>query len=224
MSRPDNKKPEFPSMEMVVLAFQKGLARASQATNDASKHDPNFLTGRRALFAVNSLDVELRAGLKMVQNGNGEVEDRIRVDFNAPEETRSLLKFTVEPQPLDPVESPCVLLSRLDPLTEGDNGNNFLVWVIDGENRVVAEQDVSLLFIPAGGRKKAREVKTKTDLTGQLKFNIDPVEGSYHSTTVFKPRNFTLDMMTDWVVSAGTGGDEPIRSIELPVYSRRMKK
>jgi len=224
MSRPNNEKPELPSMEMVILAFQKGLARASQATNDASKHDPNFLTGRRTLFAVNSLDVELRAGLTMTQNGNGWVEDRIRVDFTAPEETRSLLKFTVESKPLEPVKGPCVLLSRLDPLTEGGNENEFLVWFIDGDNQIVPGQEISLLFTPAGGRKRERKVETKTDLTGRLKFSIDPVEGSYRSTSVFKPRNFKLDMTIDWVVSARVMGEKPIISIELPVYSRGMEK
>lgn len=224
MSRPDNKNPELPSMEMVILAFQKGLARASQATNDASKHDPDFLTGKRTLFAVNSLDVELRAGLTITRNSNGEIEDRIRVDFNAPEETRSLLKFTVESRPLEPVKGPRVMISRLNPLTETGNENEFLVWFIDGGNQIVTGQEITLLFTPAGDRKRKKKVESKTNLIGQLKFSIDPVEGSYHSTSVFKPRNFKLDMTLDWVVSATTGGKEPISSIELPVYRRGVKK
>jgi hypothetical protein len=228
MASENNEKSELPSLEKVILAFQKGLARASQATNDASKHDPNFLTGRRTLFTVESVDIELSAGLKMIKNGDDGLEDRIRVDFNAPEKTRSLIKFIVESKPLELITGPRTMLSRLDPLIENNNINQFLVWFVDHvdeEYKVVPATEITITFTPLDEEKRERKVEARTDLTGRLRFSINPVDGTYQSKSKFKPRNFRLDMSFDWVVSAfaRSKDKEPRISVELPIYKREVE-
>jgi len=234
MASENYEKSELPSLEKVILAFQKGLSRASQATNDASKHDPNFLTGRRSLFTVESVDIELNAGLKMIKSGDDGLEDRVRVDFNAPEKTRSLLKFTVESKPLEPITDPRIMLSRLDPLAENNNVNQFLVWYIDyvdasdskhEEYKLIPTKEITIIFTPLDKEKINRKLKTQTDLTGNLKFSINPVDGTYQSKSKFKPPKFKLDMSVDWVVSASAVGKdkEPRISIELPILKREVK-
>ena len=55
--------PGMPTLEEVLVAFQKGLARATLAAYNVSKADPEFARGARTLYVTEGLDVDLRAGL-----------------------------------------------------------------------------------------------------------------------------------------------------------------
>ncbi len=221
MGDTNNEEGNLPTLEMVLLAFQKGVARAAQATNDASKHDPNFLTGKRTLYAVDSLDVDLSAGLKINMEKGCASEDKIRVDFDAPAQNRSRLKFTVEPKPLEPINGPRILITRIHPLSEGKRVNHFLIWYIDENNLLKPSMDISIIFKPSGKGKTERILQTTTDLTGQFRFNIDPVSGIFESASTYKPRNFKLDMALDWFVSVRLKEKEEMVSIELPIVKQK---
>ena len=211
----DEKKQALPTLEMVLLAFQKGLARATQATNDSSKHDPGFLTGKRTLYSIDTLSIDLNAGLKLISNADGTFDDRIRLDFDAPASERSRLQFSVEPKPLEPLRGPRVFLSRID--AEMKRSNAFLVWYLSPENNIRPDMPVTLRFTPTGKGKDVRTVATRTDLGGQLKFQIAPT-GILTATSPFTPKNFKLNMAYDWLVVAEVEDQGLCESIVLPIY------
>lgn len=220
MSENGNKINVLPTLEMVLLAFQKGVARVTQATNDSSKHDPNFLTGKRTLYAVDSINIDLSAGVKMIPNEDGKLEDRVRIDFDAPEAERSRLQFSVEPKPLEPLKGPRIFLSRIDPLVDMNHRpNEFLVWYLSRKNNLRPDMPVTLIFTPTGKGKDVRKVETRTDLAGQLKFKIEHT-GVFKSTCSFKPKNFKLNMTFDWLVTAKVEDQGIWESIVIPIYKK----
>lgn len=214
-----NRTNEIPTLEMVLLAFQKGVARVTQSTNDSSKHDPDFLTGKRTLYVVDSINVELNAGVKMTAREDGKLEDRIRIDFDAPEGERSRLQFTVEPKPLEPLKGPRILISRIDPLTDMDRPNEFLVWYLNRKNNLSPDMPVTLKFTPTDKGREMKKVEAKTDLAGRLKFKIAPT-GEFKSKCAFKPRTFKLNMTFDWLVAAEVEDQGTWESIVMPIYKK----
>ncbi len=219
MSEKENKENVLPTLEMVLLAFQKGIARATQSTSDSSKHHPDFLTGKRTLYGVDSINIDLNAGVKMITREDGKLEDRVRIDFDAPEGERSSLQFSVEPKPLEPLKGPRIFLSRIDPLTDMDRSNEFFVWYLNRKNSLIPDMPVTLKFTPTGKGKDVRKVEVRTDLAGQIKFKIEHT-GEFKSTCSFKPLKFKLNMAFDWLVAAEVEDQGTWESIAMPIYKK----
>jgi|GEM_PF-6383093 len=160
MNTDDNDTQNLPTLEQVLLAFQKSMARVSQATNNASKYDPNFLTGKRSLFAVEALDIEMSAGLILGSVTTDPGDDKIHVDFEASKEARSSIKFRIEAKPLEQISGNRLMLSRLDPLKEKSNVNQFLVWFWNGKE-MVAKKKYICSSLPAGHRAEGNAWRQK---------------------------------------------------------------
>jgi hypothetical protein len=88
-----------PTLEDVIVAFQKSLARARNNAQIVSRRDRAVAQGEQPLFVVDAVDVNLRVGLEMVAPEADE-PDRILVDFSAPGEARSTIGFRVVIRPL----------------------------------------------------------------------------------------------------------------------------
>lgn len=90
-----------PTLEEVIVAFQKSLSRARTDAQVVSRRDKAIAEGDQPLFVVDALDVNLRVGLDMEAGSADEPRDRIRVDFSAPGDARSTIGFRVVIRPLD---------------------------------------------------------------------------------------------------------------------------
>lgn len=90
-----------PTLEEVIVAFQKSLARARTDAQIVSRRDKAIAEGEQPLFVVDALDVSLRVGLDMAPANEGEPPNMIRVDFSAPGDVRSTIAFRVAIRPLD---------------------------------------------------------------------------------------------------------------------------
>jgi len=216
MTSDDNRASDLPTLEKVLIAFQKSMARITQTTNNASKHDPDFLAGNRSLFTVEALDIDMKAGLTMGPGISDPADATIRLDFHAPTDSRSSIKFRVEPKPLEQISGRRLMLTRLDPPEGRPHLNRFLVWFWNG-TRLEPKTDIVLRFVPTGAPGREKRVQTRTDGAGRLNFSVDAKNGVYASPMTSKPGNFSLNMEYDWFVLAQLK-DEPDReSIQMAI-------
>jgi hypothetical protein len=89
-----------PTLEEVIVAFQKSLARARTNAQIVSR-SKMVAAGEQPLFVVDALDVNLRVGLDMVAPTPDDPPDKILIDFSAPGDSRSTIGFRVVIRPLD---------------------------------------------------------------------------------------------------------------------------
>ncbi len=105
------------TLDEVLVAFQKTLARATRSAREVSRSDAAFATGEKTLYLVDGLDLELNAGFRPATTDDTQA-DYVEVDFNAPPEDRSTVRFRVEAKPLEPVAETTLTLSDRDPLNQ----------------------------------------------------------------------------------------------------------
>jgi hypothetical protein len=95
----------LPSLHEVLVAFQKSVSRARQQAQSVSAEDPEIRNGQKALFLVDSLDADLRVGIDVVAREGDPDPDIVRLNFAAPADQRSSIRFRVSVQPVGPTEA-----------------------------------------------------------------------------------------------------------------------
>ena len=87
-----------PTLNEVIVAFQKELSRARRHAHEKS-FDLAVREGLQPLFVVEALEVDMKVGVTV--DGTAETPDVVRVDFSAPPDQRSIVKFRVAIKPVD---------------------------------------------------------------------------------------------------------------------------
>lgn len=86
---------QLPTLDDVLLAFEKSMSRARESTREIAAEDEAVAAGEKTLFVVEALDVDLCVAVGLTTRG-----DAVTIDFDAPAEVRSRLKFRIAPKPL----------------------------------------------------------------------------------------------------------------------------
>ena len=97
MANDDRAKP---SLDEVLVAFQKSLARTWFRAKVVSIEDSAIRAGQAPLFTIEALEVELRVGLDVVAASEKASPDIVRVNFDDQLHERSTVKFRVGIKPL----------------------------------------------------------------------------------------------------------------------------
>ena len=166
-------------LEEVLIAFKKSLARATLATERASKYDVQFLLGNRTLYNVGGLHLNLNVGME-IENQEGNHNDRILLDFSQDlhPEKRSNLQFQVDATPVEPIKGPKVVLARRNKVGAQEQGNEFKVWVVGNQGEPRSKDPINIHIESSSFLRNERPESIiitdyQTDLQGQLKFEID---------------------------------------------------
>ncbi len=167
-------EPRHPSLEEVIVAFQRSLGRAGRSAIETSRSELGIRSGDQPLYVVDRLDITLSAGLRVAAGREGGAPGRLLVDFDAPEEERSEVSFTVEARPIE-VEDERLTLADLDPLGE-DWPRARLRATLVGE-RGGKPLASAKLFLHVSGR--ATPIPLTTNEFGEVDVEIDPVGQRY---------------------------------------------
>lgn len=165
------------TLEEVLVAFQKSLARSSRSSLEAAQAESAFGTGDRSLYTVDTLSITLNAGFRPATSTGA--PDRIEVDFDAPADQRSELQFVVEAKPLE-----LTATARLT-LANGDALGAFLPVLkvrgaLIGPPSKEAEQAVPLegrevtLHFQSEEASGEAQLNVHTNHLGQFAVDIDP--------------------------------------------------
>ncbi len=90
----------LPSLNEVLVAFQKSLARVWWQTQEDIQNNTWIQEGKAPFFTVEALEVELRVGLDVVSASEEFAPDIVRVNFDDQLHERSTVKFRVGLKPL----------------------------------------------------------------------------------------------------------------------------
>jgi hypothetical protein len=173
------------TLDQVIIAFQKTLARAAQETARAMRDTPAARLGLRNVYTVRGIQVQLKAGLRLGPNASGDM-DQVVVDFDASVDSASLLTFEAAGQPVpNPLTEDALILLRPErktpegvtrPLTDVTPPDNLDVraalFLSTGEPVVgvpvtfVVELFSDGAWSPFGSSARARSPQEPTDASG----------------------------------------------------------
>jgi hypothetical protein len=175
-----------PTLEEVLVGFQKSLARATLAAYNVSKSDPDFSRGSRALYVTEGIEVDLRAGLGIASGRPGKQPDRITVDFGAPAETRSSIRFRVGTKPLEYIKGPELVLASLDPVGESTASAHYRLYLVDVDRNPIKQHPVTLRLAPRDVDAEMFSQEFRTDDYGAITFGVERKSGSF----IFRGKKF----------------------------------
>ena len=183
------------ALEEMLTAFQKSLGRANRSSLEASRAEPEFFLGNRALYVIEGLNVSLRVGVR-AGSFEGSVDKRVLVDFDAPETERSEVQFRVQSKPLEATRTNQLLLADGDPLGNQRPQFQLIATLIgvsrpdEGEEspdapdllpRPLKERTVQFRII--GGESGTMDVVTlRTNRLGQSRLTIDAARNRLESS------------------------------------------
>lgn len=210
MSDQSNDKDRPITLEEVLVAFQKSLARSCRNMVAVGKSNEEILSGNRSLYAIGSLDVELRADVAMHDAKGIFSGDRIFLNLPEPgraSPTNTTLRFKVESRPVEAVTGAGITLSQFKPLEWQGRDCWFAVRVTDQSGRSAADCPVILRFTSEGARSVSWEWRANTNPLGNVVFSIDTTTGEVvvtDGTKVKAPRSGKLDFTKagTWYVTA----------------------
>jgi hypothetical protein len=181
----DSPQEVLPALDQVLVAFQKTLARAAQATAQVMRDTPAARLGLRNVYVVKGLRVELKAGLRLGPSAGGDM-DQVVVDFSASPDSASLLTFEVAGQALpNPLTEDSLILLRPErktpdgatrPLTDVSPPDNLEIraalFLTTGDPVVgvtvsfIVELFTGGQWAPFGATARARNPQGTTDASG----------------------------------------------------------
>lgn len=162
-------------LEEFLVACQKSLGRAVRNAQQSAKTDNEFALGERPVYMISGVEFEVKAAMSVGKRQGRFGGESVLVDFDAPAETRSTLKFRVESRPVELLKGAKLELANMDPLGTLGGGARMRAWLVDDEGIPVSGYPVQLHLIRAGDKKDKTVIPTTTDAAGRVDFFIDPL-------------------------------------------------
>lgn len=160
------------TLEEVLVAFQKSLARSTRSALETSRSEPEFATGKQPLYVVEGLDVDLSTGIQARREEDDGAPEGVLLDFAASEGERSTIHLRVEAKPLELERAARLLLADLDPLRERSPVASLRATALDEEGRPAAGRE---LAVHVTGEPGSTRLQVTTNERGQVDFTIDPM-------------------------------------------------
>ena len=233
-------------LQDILTAFQKSLARANQATQNVRKREVDYLSGMRALYVIDSLEVELKASVDMADSDGDDKPDRITLNLNPAPEKASTFRFAVSSSPLQPVDREELILTPVASDKELREGlNRFTAWHLGpkpSETPPTADpaepttnapfqpqpnQKLVVVFTPETEPDNPRFIEATTNSLGRIDFEVDTQSGQITVTSpLFKSKiNFKESPLwfvhVEATITTGDGGSTTLRSESLRLHLPR---
>ena len=160
------------TLEDFLVSCQKSLARSVFSAQQLAKSDSEFAQGERPVYMVDEVEFDLNAGVHISPEADGVPTERVLLDFDAPGEQRSRLRFTVGARPVEILLGAKLELANLDPLGKELPDSRLRVWLVDDRGAPVSKHPVRIHFARAGERSSKRPIEVKTDSAGRIDFTI----------------------------------------------------
>jgi hypothetical protein len=174
-------------LEEFLVACQKSLARSVRSAQQSGKADNEFALGERPVYMIQALEMEVSAGLNVNGPTEGRNADRVLIDFDAPGELRSKVRFRVESRPVELLRGAKLELANLDPLGHSSPIARLRAWLVDDKGTPVAAHGIVLHFARAGEKRDKYPIAAMTDSAGRVDFFVDPPKNEVKVVGLRKP-------------------------------------
>src|SRR4051812_32389801 len=169
--------PEVPGvpLELFLTACQKSLARSVRTAQQSGKADNEFALGQRPVYMIDGIDMDISAGVLVATPREEAGGERVLLDFQAPADTRSRLRFRVQSTPVELLKGAKLELANLDPLGTSAPIARMRVWLVDVRGRPVPNATIDLHFARAGEKEPKHVIQAVTDAAGRVDFFVEPM-------------------------------------------------
>ena len=221
MASQDDKSKESESsgttLEEFLVACQKSLARSIKSAQQMGKSDSEFAQGERPVYVIDEVDFDLSAGVHIEPSGNKRLGERVLLDFEAPQERRSRLRFTVATKPVELLVGAKLELANLDPLGEELPNARLRVWLVNHRGMPVANYPVRLHFARAGEKRLKSPITVQTDSVGRIDFVVETRDNKVKVVRVRKRYDVYLQgSVEEYFVWATADRDKDWKSVVEP--------
>ena len=167
--------PEAPGvpLELFLTACQKSLARSVRSAQQSGKADNEFALGQRPVYMIDGIDMDVSAGLRV--SAPGQDGEHVLLEFDAPADTRSRIRFRVQSTPVELLKGAKLELANLDPLGESAPVARMRAWLVEERGRPVPNAAVALHFARAGEKQPKQVIPVRTDSSGRVDFFVEPM-------------------------------------------------
>lgn len=236
-------------LQDILTAFQKSLARANSATQNTRKREVDYLSGVRALYVIDSLEVELKASVDLADTDGDEKPDRIKLNLKPTPEQASTFRFAVSSTPLQPVNREELILTPVASDNELREGlNRFTAWYLgptaqevppsadastptpSPQFQPVPDQNLVVVFTPETEPDSPRFIEATTNSLGHIDFDVDTHTGQITVTSPLFKSKIEFKESPLWLVHVETTRldehDEPktLRSDSLRLQLPRTQQ
>ena len=149
------------------------------------------------------------AGVHIEARTDRRLGERVLLDFQAPQEQRSRLRFTVATKPVELLTGAKLELANLDPLGEELPNARLRVWLVDEHGMPVAKHPVRLHFARAGEKRLKEPITVETDCVGRIDFTVDTRDNKIKVVRIRKRFNVFLQGTVEEYFVWATADREP---------------
>jgi hypothetical protein len=160
-------------LETFLVACQKSLARAVRSAQQSGKADNEFGLGERPVYMIEGIDIDVSVGVQVAAPKQTSGGEHVLLDFQAPAEARSRIRFRVQSKPVELMRGAKLELSNLDPMGGGPIAR-LRAWLVDDTGRPVPKAEVELHFARAGDKEPKHVITAATDCAGRVDFFVEP--------------------------------------------------
>jgi len=163
------------ALETFLVACQKSLARSVRSAQQGGKADNQFGLGERPMYMIDGIDMEISVGVQVSSPRQTAGGEHVLLDFEAPADTRSKIRFRVQNKPVELVRGAKLELANLDPLGVSAPVARMRAWLVDEDGRPVPNAAIEIHFARAGEATAKSGISVVTDAAGRVDFFVEPM-------------------------------------------------
>lgn len=216
------------TLEEFLVSCQKSLARSMFSAQQLAKSDSEFAQGERPVYVIDEVEFDLNAGVHVEEDVVGTLSERVLLDFDAPGERRSRLRFTVGTRPMEILLGAKLELANLDPLGKELPDARLRVWLVDDRGAPVSGHTVKIHFARAGERRSKSPIEVKTDSAGRIDFTVRLEKNEVKVVGIRKPFEVYLRGAVDqyfvWAMTDREPGWTRVVEPSAPYPPRQIRR
>lgn len=201
-----------PGLTDVLDAFRSSATRSAEAVARLVQDDSLAREGRRPVFGIEGLDIELRAGITWDN-------DELHLDLGADPAAMSQIRFRVQPASVEVVQTPAIQIVELYDERGIFGLRRYEAVLTDEANRPISSALVKLKVRRADKeRGQVKQIEMVTSAAGAVSFAIDTATQTVVLESMGIPdERLPVRSATSWRFWLESA-DPPARSIEITLH------
>lgn len=163
----ETKSSEVTTLDEVLVAFQKTMARVGKRMRAALYSDTELLRASRSLYAIDGMNVTLH--LRTEPATDAASRDKVRVAFaDSPGDANLTVDFRVESRPVQELTEARLILASYGARFDDPATHDLVVVALEQSGAPIADAAVKVHVTAIGETDSTLVLDATTDATGRL--------------------------------------------------------
>ncbi|MCC6159523.1 MAG: hypothetical protein IT350_15845 [Deltaproteobacteria bacterium] len=195
----ETKSPDATTLDEVLVAFQKTMARVGKRMRAALYSDTELLRASRSLYAIDGMNVTLH--LRTEPAADAASRDKVRVVFaDNPGDANLTVDFRVESRAVQELTEARLVLASYGARFDRPATHDLVAVALEPDGSPIADVAVHVHVTAVGKTVESAVFETRTDATGRLWIEIDAAARAM--TFNHKPADSPLAVAAEWLIHA----------------------